>query len=778
MPLDEAEYYDDRRELEDSLVPKETKLTNWKNEPTFNQLNQNYVDAQEDHSLVLTELERKKLNMEGGAAINAPKGKSSARPKLIRKQAEWKYPSLEEPFLNTIDMFEIKPRTFEDVANARQNELLINYQWTTKIDKVELVGDIVRTIVDDGTVIVKIGWESDEDEVMVDKEVPTFFSAEQSMAIIQRAVQGGQLSPEQAEQMLMSGQPIPSGSEIIQVPELVLVKNNPTYEVCDTRNVVLDPTANGKPKDLQFIIHEYDTTMADLKQEEYSKETVMVDGKEQVEEYGIYKNLDQVQISRNTDTREFYNDTESHESSFEFSDKPRKKLRAYEYWGYWDINGDGETTVIVATWIGKTLIRMDESPFPFKGLPFSFAKYMPQKNEMYGESDGDLLVENQESIGRMKRAAYDITADIAVGQEFINEQFFAGPSQKDNYRSGKTVYFRDGHDPKKSIHKQTIDPVPKAVFDMIALENNDAESLTGTKAFSQGIGSQALGNVVAGIRSALDATSKRELSILRRLSEQLFKDLAGKTVMMNQVFLGPEEVIRITNSEYITIKKEDIAGEFDIIIDVSTPEKDNNSAQDLSFFMQTIGPNMDPGLQKIILAKMMKLKKHPDLENDILTYEPKPDPVEEELKALQISVEKEKLKKLKMETAKLAKDIESEDSKIEERVSRTAQNIESEAAENEANARYKNAQASKIEEEVDLSKQKFARIQDGTERKDKVEDAEMKHLANMDIEEMRQAGSREANLEKEMHDLDMEDTKQINAIEMADKAPKQQTPKG
>ena len=681
--------------------------------------------------------------------------------------AEWKYPALEEPFLNTEDMFELHPRTWEDTESAEQNELLINYQWSTQVDKVELVGDIVRTIVDDGTVIVKTGWEVDEDEIFVDKEVPDYASPEESLMILQAALQNGQINQQQYEQAISSGQPVPKGTKTIQVPETVLIKNQPTYEVCDTRNVIIDPTAEGDLMNVQFIIHEYDTTMSDLKREEYYEEEVVDEetGEVKIESYGIYKNLDKIKVSGSEDTREYYNDTDEYESNFEFQDKPRKKLRAYEYWGYWDTDNDGQTEVIVATWIGQVLIRMEKSPFPFKGLPFSIAKYMPRKGEMYGESDGDLLIENQESIGRMKRAAYDITADIAVGQEFIDEQFFAGPSQKDNYNSGKTVYFRHGMDPRTSIHKKSIDPVPKAVFDMIALENNDAESLTGTKAFSQGIGSQALGNVVAGIRSALDATSKRELSILRRLSEQLFKDLARKTIQMNQAFLDEETVIRITNDEYVTINRQDIAGEFDIKISVSTPERDNDQATKLTTMMQTNAAGMDPGLSKIIYAKIAKLWKMPDLEHAVMTYEPEPDPMQQKIQQLQLENAELENKKLRMDIIKLAKDVESEDSKIEERESRTAQNLQSETEENEATARLKNAQAEKMEQEADLVKLKFSRIADGTERKEKVEDTELQHLSKLELEEMKRQQKAKELEEKQMHDMNLKDMDYENSID-------------
>jgi hypothetical protein len=725
------------------------KLTKWKNEPKFSDLYSDYQAAQDDHGLILTKLDEWEVNMDGGPEISSAKGRSKVRPKLIRKQAEWKYPALEEPFLNTENMFRVKPRTFEDVQSAEQNELVLNYQWSTKIDKVQIVGDIVRGLVNEGTVIVKTGWEVEESIISVEEEVPVYGTPEQSLQMMQALVMSGKMSQDEMLAKMNAGEPMQIGTTMQSVDKTILTKNNPTYEVCDVRDVIIDPTCNGIIEDARFIIHEYDTDMSTLKQQEY-KEIITIDsetGEDIIEEVGIYHNLEKVQVSDNQESRDYYNDYgatgENGETNFRFKDEPRKKIRAYEYWGYWDIDGDGEVEPIIATWIGKTLVRMEENPFPFEGLPFSVAKYMPRKNEIYGEPDGELLKENQDSIGKMMRAAHDITSTQAVGQEFIDEQFFAGPSQKDNYKTGKTVYFRHGMDPQRSIHKSTVDPVPKAVFDMISYHQNDAESMSGTKSFSQGIGSQSLGSVATGIRSALDATAKRELSILRRLSEQIFKDIARKSIIMNQSYLEEEEVIRITNQEFVTIRREDLNGEFDLIVDVSTPEKDNEKAEKLNMLMQTNAASMDPGLSKIIYARIAKLWKEPDLAEEVLNYEPKPDPIQEQISKLQLENAMLENQKLKMEIAKAAKMIESEDSKIEERESRTAQNLNSETEENKATTRLKNAQARKIEEEADNIALNFVRKYDGIDRQEEIENKEAEWLAKSEENELKLRHQRE-----------------------------------
>ena len=728
----------EENEMEDFDPSRPAPLTDWPKEPSFDDLYSDYKAAQEDHSLLITQLDQYEVNMDGGKALSLPSGKSTVRPKLIRKQAEWKYPALEEPFLNTEEMFRIKPRTFEDKPAAEQNELVLNWQWTTKIDKVEFVGDAVRCIVDKGTVIVKTGWEVKEELVSEDTEVPVFGTPEQSLQMMQKLVQAGKMSPEDMQAKMQSGEPMQIGVKIAQEERKVLTKNNPTHEVCDLRNVVVDPTAKNT-KDLRFVVHEYDTDMSTLKDQEFS---IDEDGNET----GIYKNLKKLNVS-DGDGETHYDDYDatgkSDKTNFTFKDEPRKKLRAYEYWGYWDIDGDGSVEAIVATWVNKVLIRMELSPFPFDGLPFSIAKYMPRDGEIYGEPDGELLVENQESIGKMMRAAHDITSTQAVGQEFVDEQFFAGPSQKDNYRSGKTVYFRHGMNPKEAIYRTTVDPVPKAVFDMIQYHQNDAESMTGTKSFSQGISSQSLGSVAAGIRSALDATAKRELSILRRLSEQLFKDIAMKDIIMNQSFLEEEEVIRITNEEFVSVRREDLRGEFDLVVDVSTPEKDNEKAEKLNMLMQTNAASMHPGLSKIIYARIAKLWKEPDLAKEVLEFEPPVDSAEEELKKMQLENELLKNQKLKMEIANIAKQIESEDSKIEERESRTAQNLLSEVDENKANTRLKNAQADSLEQEADMAKLNFVRTADGTARQEAIDDKEAQWMNDHEIEILRQKHKRE-----------------------------------
>jgi len=138
----------------------DNNLTEWLNEPSCDDLKADLTAASSSHEKFKAKLLEYAQDMDGGKEVIPSKpGKSTVRPKLIRKNAEWKYPSLEDPFLNTADMYEINPRTWEDREAAEQNQLLLNHQWSTKIKKVKFVNDVVRYVVDDGSVVVKVGWE-------------------------------------------------------------------------------------------------------------------------------------------------------------------------------------------------------------------------------------------------------------------------------------------------------------------------------------------------------------------------------------------------------------------------------------------------------------------------------------------------------------------------------------------------------------------------------------------------------------------------------------------
>lgn len=633
---------------EENKAPEEEvkKLTDWKKEPTQKDLKQDYTDAYQIHQKQVSKIEEwlNLMNITGSAKIVVPKGNSSVQPRLIKKQAEWRYAALSEPFLSTQKIFDVAPVTWEDRDAAKQNDLVINNQFSTKLDKQKLIDDLVRAAVDEGTVILKTGWIYKEEKYMESVPEIELTQADELTEFFQQLDELAVNDPSQTADLPVETQtawdawktegvayrPRLTGKTIEQEATRVL-KNHPTLEVCDFRNVIIDPTCGGDMEKAGFVIHRYESSLSQLKDD------------------GRYKNLDSINFDNQSSilAEPDYVAGTTNTKSFNFSDKARKKFLVYEYWGYRDIDGSGVVQPIVAAWVGSTLVRLELNPFPDKKIPFETAPYLPVKGSTYGESDGSLLEDNQKIIGAVTRGAIDIMAKAANGQTAIAKGCLDVTNRR-RYDQGLDFEYNPNYDPENSIRMLKTPEIPRSVEYMLNQQNTDAESMTGVVAFSSGISGAALGDTATGVRGALDAASKRELGILRRLSSVLIK-VGRKFISMNSEFMSDEEVIRITNEQFVKIRRDDLAGEFDLTLTISTAEEDNNKASELGFMLQTIGPNMDIEMTKMILSDIARLKKMPDLAERIEAYAPQPDPIAQqkaqmELMLLQAQIATEQAK--------------------------------------------------------------------------------------------------------------------------------------
>jgi len=141
---------EENKAVDASDVDKDNHLTEWSNEPSVRDLKQDLEESRSSHQSHVVKVNTwlDNLNITGNAAMKKRAGRSSIVPKLIRKQAEWRYASLSEPFLSTDDLFNTEPVTYEDKKAAIQNGLVLNNQFNTKIQKVKFIDDYVRTAVD------------------------------------------------------------------------------------------------------------------------------------------------------------------------------------------------------------------------------------------------------------------------------------------------------------------------------------------------------------------------------------------------------------------------------------------------------------------------------------------------------------------------------------------------------------------------------------------------------------------------------------------------------
>ena len=679
----------------DTVETDASTLVDWENPPALADLKQDLDSAQVAHQVHVDEVDAWLRVLDGDQTINAKRGRSKLVPRLARRQAEWRYAALSEPFLSTDDLFNTAPQTFEDKDSAVQNGMLLNYQLNCRMDKVSFIDEYVRTAVDEGTVVVRVGWEFEEDKRKVYEDI-----------IEQQPV----VDPNTGQPVVdpNTGQPaiqeVKTGEKT--KTKTITVKNQPALTVCDYNNLVLDPTCEGDIEKANFAVYSFETSLSELKKD------------------GRYKNLDDINFESASVLAEPDHAVNTDDNSFTFKDKARKKVIAREYWGYWDIDDTGEVKPFVATWVGSTFIRMEENPYPDKKLPFVLVQYLPRRKNIYGEPDAALIEDNQKIVGAVTRGIIDIIGRSASGQQGIRKDALDVTNAR-KFERGEDYKFNANVDPRQAFHMEVYPEIPRSALEVLNMQNNDAEALTGVKAFTQGISGQALGVTATGIRSALDATSKRELGILRRLSNGL-NQIGRKVISMNAEFLEDEEIIRITNEEFIAINRNDLGGKYDIKLNISTAEADEQKGSELAFMLQTMGNTMPGEMSQMVLADIAKLRKMPDLAKRIAEYQPQPDPMAQQ--------------KAQLEVALLQAQVQNETAKGQE----NAVDVELKTAKTET----ERAKARGIHSGADMSDLDFVEKESGVGAAQKQEEADRKHAQTMEGKEH----DRLSNLDKAAFD--------------------------
>lgn len=614
---------------------------------------------------IVTSVEKWRREYDGKPYGNEQKGKSEFVSRDIKRQDEWQHASVKDPFVSTPDIIKCHPITFEDVKAAEQNELVLNYQFTRQFNRYRFMTDIIKLFYKEGTVVVKTSWVYEDEVEEVQKPIYSL--------------------------NLATGQPEQTGS--VPVKNIKVLTNRPDAEICRLEDIYFDPTCKGNLDNAQFVIHRYETDLSSLRKS------------------GKYKQKELKQLAKQVAGIDIDDFEEEDDTNFMFGDNARKKFVLYEYWGNFDIDNDGIAEPIVCAWVENVLLLLQSNPFPDQKIPFVVGSNNSTPFKLHGEANAELIGDNQKLTTAVKRGIIDNMANSNNTQKGIPTGMLNALNKK-RFLNGKNFEFNGT---ASNLFEGSYNQIPGSVFNVMDMVNNDSESMLGVKSFSGGIDGGGLGSTAKAAGGVLDATSVRRLDIVRNLAENVVKPIMRKWTSYNSEFLNENEVIRITNAEFVEIKRDDLSGNIDIQIEVSTAEDDANKAKGIAFWLQTLGQQLPPGMMQLLMAKMAKLDKMPDLASALENYEPQPDPYVEEMKQL------EKMKLM---------------AEIKERESRATENAADIRIKN-ANAGLAEARARHLGSDADLKDLEFTKKATGEDLAERI--TEKDHDRNSELMKQSQA---------------------------------------
>ena len=558
---------------------------------------------------------------------NEKKNRSRIVMRDISKQLEWQKPNITEPFTASDQPIRAVPMNPKSVAPAKIAAGYLNHEFTTNFDRVKFMNDVADIFGREGTVWVRTGWEFEEEIERV----------EMNNITIQDALN----LPQDPDEITDNG----DGTFNVVLNVRKVIKNNPTAHVCKNEDVFPDPGADSKEK-MNFLAYRYDQTISELRSAGiYDEEAInRVIGK----------------IAReNNDTalgahRQAVTEDAGKDDYYQSKDPIMQRVDIVEYWGYADMDGDGIAEPVVATWVEKyeVLLRLEENPLPGKNIPFHSAAYSSVPFSLWGRALAYFIMDNQKIRSSIMRGVIDNMSLANNGQKFFKKGMMDYTNWK-RMTNGER-YIQVNGNPAEAVMDGSFNNLPPSVFNVMDLVTNETQELSGISSSGPGLDTIAQGKTASGVATQTTMAQQRMADAVRNLGSMM-KGVFEDWLDLGKEFIEPEQIVRMFG-QYVPLSRDDLKGDYNISLRVDTEMNRQTQIQQLNLLLQqsqALGEKAPPQALNLIVAEMMDLFNKPALAEAYRTYQPKPDPMQQQMMQLELQDKQADIAKKIAEAEKL-----------------------------------------------------------------------------------------------------------------------------
>ena len=565
---------------------------------------------------------------------NEVKNRSKIVVKDIKKQIKSMIPSIVEPFMASNSLVKASAIRIGTESSASYNADILNHQYKYEFNSLHFIKTIATILPREGTVVVKTGWEFEE---KVEKKTLKGLDLE-ALTVLKQSVKEIE-NVKQDKNGLFS----------ITAVNRKLIKNRPTSIVCRNEHIFTDPTAE-KFSDSKFVIHQYDKSVSDIRKQ---KAIYDMDIDFEALETHASKNSSQDTALGQTRFQETYNN--GLDNNFVSNAKASKKVTILEYWGEYDLDGDGINEQIVLAWVKGTdiVLRCDENPFPDKEIPFVSCVYDLEPFAMWGNGVADLISDNQKIHTAIMRGFIDNLSLSNNGQKFFRKGAIDYINMQKMSNGEKYIEVNDIEGFKDGSYNN----IPASTFNVYDMVTQEAESLTGVGRNFDGIDDATIGRTAAGVNMVMSAAQKHVNLLILSISE-MYKDMFTKWYKYNQAFLDDGQAFKISG-QLAEVAKQQTQGEYNIELNINVDAQNQAKIQQVNMFLQQahqMEGKIPPMVIPYLVAEMFDAFGKNEEAEQIRTYQPQPDPAQMKIQELTI-------RKLQLENALIQSEIAVNESK-------------------------------------------------------------------------------------------------------------------
>ena len=489
-------------------------------------------------------------------------GRSHISIPYVLTQIETIVPRIRETLFASRPYVTVHGRGSEDDAQAKANEILLDWQMNERIDFPYLFENAIRQACVYGTAISYSGWKYDEKQLNKKVTAPLVDDYQ---------------NPIESEPR-----------QLIKVTEVGAVYDDPDVKFLDIMGFFIDTRATSID-DARFCGHLEYKTKEELKHTEaLLNHAYKIDWKKLNEDEESDKGQDFKREILGTGT-----------SGMEM---PKDK-KFYEVMHYWE---DDRHVVIINR---KQKVLDEPNPFWYKKKPYDAAHYIRVPNEFYGIGIVELIEDLQQTLNTERNLRIDYRKAGLARMWSVRKD--SGINSDDLLWKPDGIIEVNQHDDIKEI---IVQQMPMGSIDEEMLAKQDMKDATGAQDVVMGVAGSPSETATATMTKDNNAAMRFRMMI-NNFERDLLCSIGTKMLSMNQQFMSEERIVRVLgeNSEYVKIAPEDIQGDFDMIPMGSSTEpianKNNNRTNIMNLYnIMAQSPLMQafPDKQREVLKKVLE----------------------------------------------------------------------------------------------------------------------------------------------------------------------------
>jgi hypothetical protein len=343
----------------------------------------------------------------------------------------------------------------------------------------------------------------------------------------------------------------PAGIPVVErFSEIVVKHDGPDLEDIAFEDFFPDWTIRtaGAVQQMRGAVHRFYRTTAELRDKEKRK---LEDGSV----VGIYEHLDELSESIKTKgadawAKPYY----SGDYSASKDEDAKKPVECWEYWGLFDVSGNGDyEEYIITVANGDVAIRCERNFYDFKLKPFIATPNVVRGCEFYGISELFAVRGSITEAIRLRNARLD-AVNMAVHPMWVLERA-AGVNPNAVYmRSNGVVLTND----IKGLQRLPPPEVPASSFSELQELGSEIQQASGTLSGpSLTQAGRVFGRSASGANLVNNIVNARVNTKLLLLSHLYFKPMAEMFMQMNAQFIDKNQTVRTSNPDalqaYVTI---------------------------------------------------------------------------------------------------------------------------------------------------------------------------------------------------------------------------------